>query len=995
MIPPLHAHGPTLPLYHFGALMQDPDGKTRVDPERFGARKWTESERRATPDPKRAFFYLSPAQREWMFDHSRLYRGEVPTAHVYDAHHDPDGLMRDGGLPRVVREGYKGVYYPIGHDTPVVAMFHPVEVQEVQKPQPAARAPSKLLFARTNAPKGGMVANNLFVPGGRFVARPLARVRSVMERFRARVQLSRPSRQDVGNPELQAIAAKYRADHGLTHTLSHLDTWSRPHAKHMSDVYEGLVSDPSHPDVHAAYRALAAETRKQFDYLAAHGIHPEYMEDDPYPNSAAMMHDLATRKRIKVFKTGPGQSHPALSDEENDMFRFVHDVFGHAMHGHQFGPKGEDNAFRDHASMFSPLARRAMATETRGQNSYMNAGPHSHLPVTERPFAQQKAALWPEHLMGEYHEMPMKLARLPQGAARAKDLKPWAKSLAEMPEDRVRRGSFADFLEERGHHHSEDDLKRLRDHDGPLFVVRHPKSGKVVAVPGAPVTLDEINRKRASGRAMALDPELVEVFHGHGGVHLTYRVPGTDNTPNYAHTTGALQENGTVRWDTGNWTSAAAARARAIAAAFPETPVHLARKPLPPHESLQGFEGYDLGRMQPAARAEHDKMLTRALDDKPGRLPTIREVKALATFGEPVKGGYEDANRIMTKLMGSPGEAQRWAAANAILSANTPWLDHTHGATHAMALWHLAGHPTDEATLRDLFGHTEKGATGPVRYVPGKGSVFGTGAPHPSIPKDAYVSPVAPPMYFADKSAKLVRLFSQPHGKFTFDPKGVSDGSYKTPNFALAHFHPDGVPIDTHMAKAVRLLAGDQKKRQRETIMDAKKRMIGRAPVSLAYKALVAEAGKQLGWEPRAVQEAVWVGVLSIMAAKRMGATDYSGLVSRLNKQAMRSGWDMHSVFKHKTMSQALHYLGADDKLQAVVDASRRDHPIPAAVPPTTSDRAALTSVAEELPSYIPAAAEPIVDALRHGPVKLSRAGGRYSTAFDALIRLAILATVK
>lgn len=477
------------------------------------------------------------------------------------------------------------------------------------------------------------------------------------------------------------------------------------------------------------------------------------------------------------------------------------------------------------------------------------------------------------------------------------------------------------------------------------------------------------------------------MHHGPGGVHLTYRTGEAVGE----HSSIPLRPDGSVAWNM-DWTSAPVVRARALARAFPE-PVRLARAPLPPHESLQGFEGYDLGHMSPAARREHDRLLTRALDDKPHQLPTIREVKALATFGEPVKGGYADANHIMTKLMGSPGEAQRWAAVNAVLSANTPWLDHTHGATHAMAIWHLAGHPTDEATLRDLFGHTEKGERGPVKWVPGKGSVFSTGAPHPSIPKDAYVSPPAPPMYFADKAAKLVRLFSQPHGAFTFDPKKVSDGSYKTPNFALAHFHPDGVPIDTHMAKAVRLLV--KNKRQKETVMDAKKCLIGRAPVSLAYKALVAEAGKQLGWEPRAVQEAVWVGVLSIMAAKRMGATDYSGLVSRLNKQAMRSGWDMHSVFKHKTMSQALHYLGADDKLQAVIDASRRDHPIPPAVPPTTSDKDALSNVANELPSYIPAAAEPIVDALRHGPVKLSRTHPKLSSAFDALLHLAILTAVQ
>ncbi len=834
MIPPLTAHGDTLQVHHFGALSPDMDGKTRVDPSRFGHRKWTQAEKKALPNPPRAFFYLDPKQREWMFEHSRHYTGHVPAAHVYDAYHDPKGLMRDGGLPRIVSEGYRGVYYPVG-DSPVVAMFQPVEVNEVEEPVRLAR----------KAPKGGMVVNNLFSRGGRFVARPLARVGSVMQRLRGgQVQLSRAP--GSGSPELQEIAAKYRQRHGVQSPgLSHLTAWSRPHAQHMASVYEGLKSDPNHPDVKAAYQALNDEVKKQYDILREHGYDAEYTVEDPYHNSAEMMHDLATRKKIRVFKT-PAGHHPLMSEEESDRFRFVHDVFGHAMHGHQFGPRGEDNAYRDHMSMFSPLARRAMATETRGQNSWVNAGPHSHLPVTERPFAEQKVALWPEHLMGEYHDMPQ-----PQPA--------------------------------------------------------------------------KLSRNDPVG----------------------------------------------------------------------------ARRP------LYEFETHDLGKLQPASRREHDRILERAVENRPHRLPTVDEVKALATFGQPVHGGYADAHRMMHTLMQTPGEAERWAAVNAALSANTPWLQHTEGATAAMALWHLAGHPTDEPTLRDLFGHTGRVGAGGTKkgklvYESDKPNVFGLGSAHPRIPATPFTAQAhAPQNYYADKAQKLVRLFSMPHGQFVFHPKLVSDGSYKTPNFAYAHFDPDGVPIDTHMAKAIHLLYGTEQKtkkdrhgvKYRETIMDAKKRIAGSRPVQLAYKSLIGEAARQLGWEPRAVQEAVWVGVLSIMVAKRYGATDYAGVISRLNQRAMRAGWDMHSVMRSPTMIQALTHLGAADRLQAAIDASRKEHPLPPRIAPTTSDPKALASVAERLPDYIPDAAKPIVDALREGPVQLSRRP-RPGGAFDALLHLAILATV-
>jgi hypothetical protein len=72
------------------------------------------------------------------------------------------------------------------------------------------------------------------------------------------------------------------------------------------------------------------------------------------------------------------------------MFRAVHDVFGHAATGRAFDPHGEEAAFRSHYAMFSPQARPAMATETRGQNSVNNFG---GLPKGE--FAEQKVVTLP------------------------------------------------------------------------------------------------------------------------------------------------------------------------------------------------------------------------------------------------------------------------------------------------------------------------------------------------------------------------------------------------------------------------------------------------------------------------------------------------------------------------------------------------------------------------------------------------------------------------
>lgn len=97
--------------------------------------------------------------------------------------------------------------------------------------------------------------------------------------------------------------------------------------------------------------------------------------------------------------------HPYMTPEQNDRFRAVHDFLAHAGGGNQFGAVGEENAYRVHASTLSPEALPALAAETRGQNSWVNFGPNAHLPVKERPFAEQKAAAFPQHLLGDYESM--------------------------------------------------------------------------------------------------------------------------------------------------------------------------------------------------------------------------------------------------------------------------------------------------------------------------------------------------------------------------------------------------------------------------------------------------------------------------------------------------------------------------------------------------------------------------------------------------------------
>src|SRR3974390_760608 len=93
------------------------------------------------------------------------------------------------------------------------------------------------------------------------------------------------------------------------------------------------------------------------------------------PEAEAARHDNPLLEPSGEMVNG----HPAVI---NDIFRIVHDYFGHLKEGVGFRASGEDNAWRSHAAMYSPLARPAMTSETRGQNSWVNFGPHAQANAT-------------------------------------------------------------------------------------------------------------------------------------------------------------------------------------------------------------------------------------------------------------------------------------------------------------------------------------------------------------------------------------------------------------------------------------------------------------------------------------------------------------------------------------------------------------------------------------------------------------------------------------
>jgi hypothetical protein len=223
-----------------------------------------------------------------------------------------------------------------------------------------------------------------------------------------------------GHRDIQRLANEYNAKNGLGRHPQQYHIVDPAKAAQVAQAYDQLEHNPNDPHVKAAYDALKSEVAAQYQHAKDNGYKFEFYPQgrDPYPNSPReAVLDLHHNKHMYVYPTAAGYGmdenptdHPMLEDSGetwngqpvtyNDQFRAIHDFYGHAKEGLGFRANGEDNAYRQHAAMFSPLAQQALATETRGQNSWVNYGPYGAQNQTagqaDTVFAPQKAGLMPQ-----------------------------------------------------------------------------------------------------------------------------------------------------------------------------------------------------------------------------------------------------------------------------------------------------------------------------------------------------------------------------------------------------------------------------------------------------------------------------------------------------------------------------------------------------------------------------------------------------------------------
>jgi hypothetical protein len=241
-----------------------------------------------------------------------------------------------------------------------------------------------------------------------------------------------PSSQGATGPDPRIVdaAEQYARENGISlKRQAEYVKVDEDRAKRIAQAFENMTHSPDDPAVKEAYDDLIRQTKAQYEALVKAGYTFTFYDGktDPYDgNPMAAIRDLRQNKTMAVYGTYDGygtegitdaalEGNPMLADTglrwkdqsgvshpvvANDLFRAVHDAFGHSMEGAGFRARGEENAWQAHVRLYYGPAIGAMTSETRGQNSWLNFGPYAEknktAGVLDTVFAENKIGLMPE-----------------------------------------------------------------------------------------------------------------------------------------------------------------------------------------------------------------------------------------------------------------------------------------------------------------------------------------------------------------------------------------------------------------------------------------------------------------------------------------------------------------------------------------------------------------------------------------------------------------------
>lgn len=257
---------------------------------------------------------------------------------------------------------------------------------------------------------------------------------------------------------LVAVAEAYAAERGIDlRRQAEFVEVDPARAKRIADAYEKMEHAPQDPRVKEAFQNLIDQTKAQYEALVAAGYEFTFFDSatDPYGgNPWNAMRDLRANQKMAVYGTYDGFGTVGVTDAmvddnpmmqetgyewadqngemrpvlANDLFRAVHDAFGHGIEGAGFRARGEENAWQAHSRLFTGSALAAITTETRGQNSWLNYGPYGeqnrNASVEDTVFAEQKTGLMPSWTWTEGRAGDMGEATSPSSTRRNEQRQP-------------------------------------------------------------------------------------------------------------------------------------------------------------------------------------------------------------------------------------------------------------------------------------------------------------------------------------------------------------------------------------------------------------------------------------------------------------------------------------------------------------------------------------------------------------------------------------------
>lgn len=248
--------------------------------------------------------------------------------------------------------------------------------------------------------------------------------------------------------DAREIAQQY-VDHWLPRTRLHPPAdlrLSEDYCRAVADWYDRAPLFTGRPDEQREYRRFKDETKLQFRALreAQVTIEPWAGSGQPYATSGELRRKFPETGKLYIYLTSAGHGpadeaaggggagvspHPMREPSavvlggvrlvHNDLFRAVHDVFGHVVHGNSFSLEGELLATWDHMQMYSPECHRALLTETLCQICWFYRGPHlrracgcipgagdhDYVKPSQRPFSLQKTNLIPHEFVASFYSL--------------------------------------------------------------------------------------------------------------------------------------------------------------------------------------------------------------------------------------------------------------------------------------------------------------------------------------------------------------------------------------------------------------------------------------------------------------------------------------------------------------------------------------------------------------------------------------------------------------